>query len=212
MAADEMFAFAARHIRDAVENEVTCSVLHTLVNREDSLLDSKTLSRAKSDGQVGGNRDVEETVISLTMEPAHHGEREAVLHLLESEQSDKLDGEGVVFRGSYILGAYASDNEERKPPTPLHEVGTWRMPIDPSCSSKVRLVDGAIQAFSSTFGLKSGQEQQSAMDMLESLVPPFLAQLARSIGLNSTLIEQDRRAKVCIVCVCVYVILNNSAC
>jgi predicted phage tail protein len=199
MAADEMFAFAARHIRDAVDNEVTCSVLHTLVNREDSLLDSKTLSRAKSDGQVGGNRDVEETVISLTMEPAHHSEREAVLHLLEGDQSDKLGGEGGAFRGSHILGAYVSENGGRKPPTPLHEVGTWRMPIEPSCSSKVRLVDGAIQAFSATFGLKSGIEQQSAMDMLESLVPPFLAQLARTIGVNSSLIEQDRRAKVCIV-------------
>jgi hypothetical protein len=209
MAADEMFAFAARHIRDAVDNEVTCSVLHTLVNREDSLLDSKTLSRAKSDGQVGGNRDVEETVISLTMEPAHHSEREAVLHLLEGDQSDKLGGEAGAFRGSHILGAYVSDNEGRKPPTPLHEVGTWRMPIDPSCSSKVRLVDGAIQAFSSTFGLKSGKEQQSAMDMLESLVPPFLAQLARSIGVNSSLIEQDRRTKVCIVLLFTFVVLSN---
>jgi len=195
--ADEMFTFAARHIRDAVENEVECSVLHTLVNTEDSLLDSKTLSRAKSDSQVGGNRDVEETIISLTMEPAHHGEREAVLHLLDNEQFGRLDGEGVTFCGSQILGAYVSDNEERKPPTPLHEVGTWRKPIEPSCSSKVRLVDAAIQAFSSTFGLRSGKEQQSAMDMLESLVPPFLAQLARTIGVNSTLIEQDRRVKVC---------------
>jgi hypothetical protein len=122
-----------------------------------------------------------------------------VLHLLEGDQSDNLGGEGGAFRGSHILGAYVSDNGGRKPPTPLHEVGTWRMPIEPSCSSKVRLVDGAIQAFSATFGLKSGKEQQSAMDMLESLVPPFLAQLARSIGVNSSLIEQDRRAKVCIV-------------
>lgn len=209
MAADEMFAFAARHIRDAVENEVTCSVLHTLVNREDSLLDSKTLSRAKSDGQVGGNIDVEETVISLTMEPAHHSEREAVLHLLEGDQPEKLGGEGRAFRGSHILGTYVSDNEGRNPPTPLHEVGTWRMPIDPSCSSKVRLVDGAIQAFSATFGLKSGKEQQSAMDMLESLVPPFLAQLARTIGVNSSLIEQDRRAKVCIVLLFVSGVLSN---
>jgi hypothetical protein len=209
MAADEMFAFAARHIRDAVDNEVTCSVLHTLVNREDSLLDSKTLSRAKSDGQVGGNRDVEETVISLTMEPAHHSEREAVLHLLERDEPDKLGGEDGAFRGSHILGAYVSDNGGRKPPTPLHEVGTWRMPIDPSCSSKVRLVDGAIQAFSSTFGLKSGKEQQSAMDMLESLVPPFLAQLARSIGVNSSLIEQDRRTKVCNVLLFSSIILSD---
>ena len=33
------------------------------------------------------------------------------------------------------------------------------------------------------------------MDMLDSLVPPLLTQLARSIGMNTSLIEQDRRTK-----------------
>ena len=60
----------------------------------------------------------------------------------------------------------------------------------------MRIVDAAIQAFSSTFGLKDGKEQQGAMKMLESLVPPFLSQLARSIGLNSTVTDHDRRVKV----------------
>jgi hypothetical protein len=47
------------------------------------------------------------------------------------------------------------------------------------------------------------------MDMLESLVPPFLAQLARSIGVNSSLIEQDRRTKVCNVLLFSYTVLSD---
>jgi hypothetical protein len=192
MVADTVFSFAAEHIRAAVEGEVSCSILHALVSREDSILDAKTMSRARRDGQIGGARDLEETILLLTGEIAHPGEREAVLHLSMYNRSEP---DPSVFRGSRILGICAKDASGEKPPTPLHGVGTWRKPIDPSCSSKVRLVDAAIQAFSATFGLKSGSEQQGAMDMLESLVPPLLAQLARAIGVNSALVDQSPRSK-----------------
>ena len=101
-----------------------------------------------------------------------------------------------VFRGSHILGKSVRLSHPQKPPTPLHEVGTWRRPLDPSCAVKVRLTDAAIQAFAATFGLKSGQEQQEAMDMLESLVPPLLMQLARSLGMTAALTDQNFRSKV----------------
>ena len=83
-------------------------------------------------------------------------------------------------------------------------VGTWRKPLDVSCSATVRLIDASIQAFSATFGLKGGMEQQEAMEMLESLVPPFLTQLATSIGMTTALTEQASRVKVSLPFACVY--------
>ena len=131
----------------------------------------------------------------MTAEVALHEEREAVLNLLCDEPSNNFE-DGDTFRGSYILGLFARNQKTKNPPTPLHEVGAWRQPIHASRSSKVRLVDAAIQAFSATFGLKSGQEQQIAMNLLETLIPPLLAQLARTIGVNAARIEQDRKSKV----------------
>lgn len=196
LVADEVFSFSAAYIRRGVEDHITCSILYHLVAKEDSILDSKPLSRASKDGQVGGVRDIEETIISLTGEVTSQRERESVLHLRSNERVKTLGETPSAFRGSSILEHFASDTKVDKPPTPLHEVGTWRRPSDPSCSSKVRIVDAAIQAFSATFGLKDGKEQQGAMDMLESLVPPPLAQFARTIGINTTSAEHDRRSKV----------------
>lgn len=193
MAADTVFKFAARQIRAAIASEVTCSILPSLVNKEDMLLDAKSQSRVDRAGQVGGARDIEESIIALTSAAAEHGERESVLHLPGSHAQKSVDTE---FRRSQILGMFALDKDET-PPTPLHAaVGTWRKPVHVSCSSSVRLLDAAIQAFSATFGLKDGAEQQQAMEMLESLIPPFLTQLASVIGLNTALAEQASRVKV----------------
>lgn len=196
LVADEVFSFATAHIRNAVVGHVTCSILYSLVTREDSILDAKPLCRASKVGQVGGARNIEETIILLTGEVALHSERESVLHLRSDETVRMLGDAPPIFRESSILELFASDPKVEKPPTPLHEVGTWRRPLDPSCSSKVRIVDAAIQAFSATFGLKDGKEQQGAMDMLESLVPPSLTQFARTIGINAGSAEHERRAKV----------------
>ena len=111
------------------------------------------------------------------------------------ESLSLLDLDGPKFRESRLLYCQTKQNEKAAP-TPLHEVGTWRMPMDPSYASKVRQVDAAIEAFAATFGLKDGKEQQDAMDMLEALVPPLLTQLARQLGVNASLTEQDRRSKV----------------
>lgn len=194
MAADDVFAFAADQIKTAVDSEVSCSILQELVNEEDSLLDVKTVARAMKEAHSGGARDLAMSLISLESEAVHPAEQEAVMHLISRPRFGKL-GEGSSFQDSHVLGVFAKRNLKEKPPTPLHEIGAWRRPIDPCCSSKVRLIDAAIQAFSATFGLKSGKEQQTAMDMLESLVPPYYAQLARSVGVNAALAEQDRRVK-----------------
>lgn len=198
MAADDVFNLAAQHIRSSIETEIPCSILQSLVNREDALLDSKSWSRATREGQLGGAGNIEATIVALTAETVLHGEREAVIHLLNGEDHpDLIQDDSRTHMESSILGAFACDFKDHKVPTPLHEVGgCWRRPSEPSCSSKVRLADAAIQAFSASFGLKSGKEQQAAMNMLETLVPPFLSQLARTIGINTVLIEQDRRSKV----------------
>ena len=194
MAADDVFAFAAELIKNAVDSEVSCSILQELVNEEDSLLDVKTVTRASKESHSGGARDLGMSLIALESEAVHPAEQEAVMHLVGRPTFSRL-GEGSSFQESHILGVFAKQTTKEKPPTPLHEVGAWRRPMDPCCSSKVRLIDAAIQAFSATFGLKSGKEQQSAMDMLESMVPPYYAQLARAVGVNAALTEQDRRAK-----------------
>lgn len=192
MAADSVFSFAGQQIRTAIAGEVTCSILPSLVTREDLLLDSKSLSRVDRTGQAGGAKPIEESIVVLVSEAANHGEREAVIHFPGSHASSVQANE---FRNSQILGMFAFDAEQ-PPPTPLHAaVGTWRKPLDVSCSANVRLLDAAIQAFSATFGLKGGAEQQEAMEMLESLVPPFLTQLASAIGLNTTLTEPTSRTK-----------------
>ena len=95
------------------------------------------------------------------------------------------------FLGSEVLGIVARDEKE-KALTVLHEVGTWRKPVDPSYSTKIRLIDAAVQDFASTFGLKSGKEQQKAMDILQSLLPPVYFQVGRSL----TAQDQDRSGKV----------------
>jgi hypothetical protein len=196
VAADEVFRLAAGQIREAIDSDITCSILPSMVNREDHILDAKTFSRARLSGQVGGSLDLEETLITLNADVALHSERESISLLIEHDLTVQLDNHDTTFRGSHILGKTVKVAHSHKPPTPLHEVGTWRRPLDPSCAGKVRLTDAAIQAFAATFGLKSGHEQQEAMDMLESLVPPLLMQLARSLGMTAALTDQNFRSKV----------------
>ena len=197
MVADDVFDFACSIIQKAVEDHVTCSILFSLVTKEDCILDAKTLCRANRDGQVGGARDLEESIITLTSEMAANSECESVIHLRSDNAVRVLGANPPTFRESCILEHFASDfHSDDKAPTPLHEVGTWRKPHDPSCSAEVRIVDAAIQAFSATFGLKDGKEQQNSMQMLASLIPPFLSQLARTMGLNSTSTDHDRRGNV----------------
>jgi hypothetical protein len=195
MAADSVFSFAASHIQTAIENNVTCSILRSLVSKEDGILDAQTFCRATRPGQTGGAQDLENDTIALSSEVAHHGDRESAFYFFGSKQK-KLGSKNSEFLGSQVLGMIASDEGEEKPPTPLHEVGTWRRPASPSCSAKVRLVDASIQAFAATFSLKSSKEQQSALQMLESLVPPIYYQMSREMGVSPALAEQERRVKV----------------
>lgn len=196
MIANDVFNFAMQHVQSATEGEVMSSLLPSLVNNEDKVLDSKSVCRAQRYGQVGGGIEIDYNCIVLDSEASRHGERESVMHFQSnSSRYDSASCDKELW-GSRVLGTFAYDGIDLSPaPTPLHEVGTWRKPVSPSCSSKVRLVDAAVQAFSATFGLKDGKEQQQAMKLLEQMVPPLLAQLARAIGVNASLVEDQRRSK-----------------
>ena len=190
MVADSVFDFSASNIQTAIANEISCSILRLLVSNEDVILDSMSFSRATNPGQVGGAIDLENDLITLTAEIASHSDRESVLHLLKNTGS--IDVHDSEFLGSQVLGTIVVEDSTERAPTPLHEVGTWRRPVIPSCSAKVRLVDASIQAFAATFTLKSGKEQQMALQMLESFLPPAHLQSQRS-GVT----DQGRRGKVC---------------
>jgi hypothetical protein len=162
-----------------------------LISKEDAILDAISFDRAKRVGQVGGARDLGRDIIALTSEVAHHGDREsAFLFLGKRNQSNKHEGESLL--GSEVLALLDCERND-KPVTVLHQCGTWSKPVDPSCATGIRLVDAAVQAFASTFALRSGKEQQNAMNILQSLLPPLYFQN----GQNSSSADQDRTGKVC---------------
>ena len=190
MIADSVFGFAASHIQLAIQNDVTCSILPSLISKEDAILDAISFDRATKVGQVGGARDLGRDIIALTSEVAHHGDREsAYLFLGKRNESKQYDDK--LFLGSEVLALLDCDRNE-KPVTVLHQCGTWSMPVDPSSATRIRLVDSAIQAFASTFALRSGKEQQKAMVILQSLLPPAYFQNGR----NASSTDQDRSGKV----------------
>jgi len=190
MIADSVFGFAASHIQSAIQNEVACSILPSLISEEDTILDAVSFDRATKFGQVGGARDLGRDIITLTSEVAHHGDRESAFSFLGKRNAEKKY-EDEAFLGSQVLGLLDCERHE-KAVTVLHQIGTWRKPVNPSCATRIRLVDAAIQSFASTFALRSGKEQQDAMDILHSLLPPVYFQNGRNVG--ST--DQDRTGKV----------------
>ena len=193
VAADDVFNLSAQIIQDAGDQDMPCSLLRYLVDSEDEILDVRSLDTALIETQVGRSSYLTE-VMTILSSDALHFEMESVSHLLPIIGLE--NNEPILFRSSAILGSLISSMRDVKVPSPLHEVGGWKRPVDPSTCSKTRLIDAAIQAFASTFGLKDGAEQQKVMDMLEAMLPPFLTQLARSIGVNTVLVENDRRGKV----------------
>ena len=197
LVADEVFTFAEEQIRKSIEEGIVCSILDSLIAKQDNMLDSKSFCRSRK-GTKFGIRDFDDASSIIHDEIAMYSECESVFHLQSNTTIQKLSESDAPFCGSVILEYFANEDEtSNKPPTPLHEVGTWRKPVDPSCSSKIRLIDAAIQAFSATFGLKDGKEQQGAMNLLETLLPQSLCNFARTIGIGSVPIEPEKRSKVC---------------
>ena len=198
LVADEIFSFAEEQIRKSVEEGVVCSILDSLIAKQDTMLDSKPFCRSGKDSKSFGTRDFEDAASLINGEVAMCSERESIFHLQSDLSAKPISESEAPYCSSAILEYFANDKDvDNTPPTPLHEVGTWRRPVDPTCSAKVRLVDAAIQAFSATFGLKDGKEQQGAMNLLEHLLPLSLCNFARTIGISSGPTEVEKRSKVC---------------
>eukprot|EP00986_Skeletonema_menzelii_P004460 scaffold1524_cov140-Skeletonema_menzelii.AAC.1 len=169
MSADRIFSFAVAQIQELTENDVLCSILDALVSREDKLIDAHSVERAVNPGQIGGSVTLDNNISLRSSDVVHHNEREAILHLLAWRKKLRTRMQGDDSCLSPILGAYLREGDEKCSPTPLHEVGRWREPLDPIGTSKVRLLDCCIHVFAATFGLQDGQTQAEALQMLESM-------------------------------------------
>ena len=195
-AADQIFVFAAIHIQNGTEDEVVCSILGSLVTSEDKILDSVSFARASCVGQAGGACNLEGNLVALSSDPAHHSERESVIHNLAWRKSNRKESFALDVFSSPILELVETEEDRSDPPTPLHAVGTWKQPSSSSAASQVRLLDAAIHLFAATFGMQNSRAQEKAVRSLEGLLPTNLLQSARSLNVASSLItENDRRPR-----------------
>uniref|UniRef100_A0A7S1Z2J4 Uncharacterized protein n=1 Tax=Ditylum brightwellii TaxID=49249 RepID=A0A7S1Z2J4_9STRA len=169
-----------------------------LVTDEDKFLDSHPFCRANAAGQVGGAEKVDENLVALTSEAAHHGEREAVLNFLSWKRKIRTEDYTVDVLESPILDLSQTQEERSNPPTPLHEVGTWKEPSSPATASKIRLLDAAIHAFAATFGMQDGRTQERAILMLEELLMASFNQGSRTFGgmRPTLLIENESKVRI----------------
>lgn len=74
-------------------------------------------------------------------------------------------------------------------------MGTWRQPLDPIPTAKVRLVDSSIHVFAATFGLQDPHTQSDALRMLESMYVSTQADKSNRFNVNGSLIT-DSQGKV----------------
>lgn len=163
LSADRIFSFAAAQIQELSGSDVLCSILESLVSSEDKLIEAHSIERAVGPGQIGGSVPLDNNISIRSSDIVHHNEREAVLHLLAWRKKFRMRNKDE------ILSLYLREGEENSIPTPLHEVGTWRAPPDPTGTSKVRLLDSSIHVFAATFGLQDGHTQSEALKMLDNM-------------------------------------------
>jgi hypothetical protein len=200
IAARQLFSLASHHIKESVQNESCCSLLPDLLPNEDRVLDLRSLNRAFCCSQVDEAEELlTESLVALSAEPANPSEIEAVMHSLPWKPSSITLDHGTYILGCPILGFSESEDARFPSPSVLHEVTNWRRPTSPNASSRIRLVDAAIQAFAHTFGLQSPREQEMAIKLLKSLLPTSLVEpsSANSFSVKDALMsENDRRVKV----------------
>jgi hypothetical protein len=168
------------------ERETLCSILDSLVSSEDNLIEARSIERAYSPGQIGGTVALDNNISIRSSDVVHHNEREAVLHLLAWRKKF-----GNRTRDD-ILSLYLREGDENSIPTALHEVGTWRVPQDPTGTSNVRLLDSSIHVFAATFGLQDGHTQSEALRMLENLYTVTQVEKSKGFNVGSSLITESQ--------------------
>ncbi|KAL7553470.1 hypothetical protein ACHAWF_016747 [Thalassiosira exigua] len=186
LSADRIFSFAAAQIQDLSMSDVLCSVLDGLVSREDKIIEAHSIERAVGPGQIGGSVTLDNNITIRSSDVVHHNEREAVLHLLAWRKKFRMRIHDD------ILSLYLREGDENSIPTPLHEVGTWRVPPDPTGTSKVRLLDSSIHVFAATFGLQDGHTQSEALKMLEQMYFWKQTDKATRFNVSSSLIAESQ--------------------
>ena len=173
-----------------------CSIVGSLVTSEDKILDAHSFERATSVGQSGGAVRLEESLVALTYDPAHHSERESVLNTLAWQKKNRKEPFALTIFESHILELSDTEEDRTDAPTPLHAVGTWKQPSSSSAASQVRLLDAAIHTFAATFGMQDGRAQDKASRALGTLLPASLLQSAKSLSVTaSSLITENEKKK-----------------
>ena len=169
--------------------DVLCSILDSLVSREDKLIEAHSFERVVSPGQVSGSVILDNNITVRSSDIIHHNEREAVLNLLAWRKKfcQRFHDD--------ILSLYLREGDDNSIPTPLHGVGAWRSPPNPIGTSKVRLLDSSIHVFAATFGLQDGHTQSDAMRMLESLYLTTQTEKNRFNVSSSLIIESQGKVK-----------------
>ncbi|KAL9184425.1 hypothetical protein ACHAXT_002511 [Thalassiosira profunda] len=191
LSADRVFSFAAKQIQELSGDEVQSSLLDSLVSKEDELIEAHSVERAVAPGQIGGSVALDNNISIRSSDIVHHNEREAVLHLLAWRKKYRMRIHDD------ILSLCLREGEENAIPTPLHDVGTWRVPPDPLGAPKVRLLDSSIHVFAATFGLQDGHTQGDALLMLERMYLSTLDEKEKTSRFNvSTSLITDSQGKV----------------
>ena len=170
-------------------SDVLCSIIDSLVSREDHLVEAHSIERAVGPGQVGGSVTLDNNISIRSSDIVHHNEREAVLHLLAWRKKFRMRSHDD------ILSLYLREGNQNSIPTPLHEVGTWRVPPDPTGTSKVRLLDSSIHVFAATFGLQDGHTQSDALKMLENMYLLTLSEKSNRFVSTSIIAESQGKVK-----------------
>lgn len=186
LCADRIFSFAAAQIQELSGDDVLCSILDGLISREDKLIEAHSVERAVGPGQIGGSVTLDNNISIRSSDIVHHNERESVLHLLAWRKKFRIQ------LNDDILSLYLRGGDENSIPTPLHEVGTWRVPPDPTGTSKVRLLDSAIHVFAATFGLQDGHTQSDALKMLEQMYMLTQTEKSNRFNVSTSLISESQ--------------------
>jgi hypothetical protein len=157
-----------------------------MVSSEDKLLEAHSTERAVSPGQVGGSVALDTNISLRSSDIIHHNEREAVLYLLAWKKRSQM------HTRDNILSFYLRSGDENAIPTALHEVGTWRVPQDPTGTSNVRLLDSSIHVFAATFGLQDGHTQSEALKVLESVYLTAQTEKSNRFNVGTSLIAESQ--------------------
>jgi len=149
-------------------SDVSTSLLPHLVSREDCLLDAYPSCRATFAGQVTASK-LENSLLTLTFDPAVPIERETTLHSEGWKKLHDTDKIELSMNGSKILGMLNKE-KGKNPPTPLHKIGTWQEPSTSNLCVKTRVIDFAIQAFAASFGSQDNSEKEKVGKMFEIMM------------------------------------------